>query len=71
MAYPREKHKGSTSLLKTTRNSPPENLKNVMMIEYFEGKRGNVRTNVTLKRVLATAGAVEREGFFNTLSVCL
>jgi len=69
MAYPREKHNGSTSLLKTPRNSLPEILKNVMVLEYFEEKRGNVRTNVTLKRVLVTVVAAERKDAFNILSV--
>jgi len=63
MADPREKHNGSTSLLQTPRNSPPEILQNVMVLEYFEEKRGNVCINVTMKHVLITDVAVERKNF--------
>jgi hypothetical protein len=70
-AYPREKHNWSTSLLKTPRSSPAEILKNVMVLEYFAEKRGNIRTNVTLKRVLVTVAAVKRKYVFYILSVGL
>jgi hypothetical protein len=64
-----EKHNESTSLPKIPRNSPPEILQNVVVLKYFEEKRGNVRINVTLKRVLVTVDAVERKGVFNILPV--
>ena len=70
MADPREKHNGSTSLLQTPRNSPPEVLQNAMVFGYFEEKRGNVRINVTMKRVLVTVVTVKRKKGFQ-YCVCL
>jgi hypothetical protein len=64
MADPREKHKGSTSLLQTPRNSPHPNPSKRNGVKYFEEKRGHVRINVTMKRVLITVAAVERKKCF-------